>query len=49
MALRGFTYVLLKTSGQTCQLWDDDMALRGFTVLLKTVQYIGSNVSIVGW
>ena len=34
------------TSGQTCQWWDNDMALRGFTytLLQRTVQYIGSNV-----
>ena len=54
MALRGFTYFYSKeqysTSGQTCQWWDNDMALRGFTYFLlqRTVQYIGSNVSMVG-
>ena len=37
MALRGFT--LLKeqysTSGQSCQWWDNDMALRGLLTLLQ--------------
>ena len=55
MALRGFTYFYSKeqysTSGQTCQWWNGDMALRGFTYFLlqRTVQYIGSNVSMVEW
>ena len=39
------------TLGQTCQWWDDNMALRGFTYVLlqRIVQYIGSNVLVVGW
>ena len=39
------------TSGQTCQWWNDDMALRGFTysLLQRIAAHIRSNVLVVGW
>ena len=52
MALRGF-YDLLQRKVQYIgsDVSNDDMALRGLTYILlqrRTIQYIGSNMSMVG-